>query len=73
MPDFTFTWTDIEDIAEALREQYPGRDPMTVRFAELTGMVEKLEGFKPLAGQSVNEKILEAIQAAWIEEHRDED
>jgi FeS assembly protein IscX len=73
MPEFTFSWTDVEDIAEALREQYPDRDPITIRFPELTGMVEKLEGFKPLPGQSVNEKILEAIQAAWIEEHEEDD
>ena len=73
MPPFTFSWTDIEDIVDALREQYPDRDPLTLRFPELTGMVESLEGFKPKPGQSVNEQILEAIQAGWCEENQDDD
>jgi FeS assembly protein IscX len=68
----TFGWTNIEDIAEALVETYPDRDPLSVRFTELTGMVEKLEGFAPPAKQTVNEKILEAIQAAWYEEAQDQ-
>ncbi len=68
MPDFTFGWTDIEDIAEALREKHPDRDPLSVRFPELAGMVESLDGFQPPPGQSVNEQILEAIQAAWHQE-----
>ena len=68
MPPFTFSWTDIDDIADALRERFPDRDPLTVRFPELTGMVEALPGFKPRPGQSVNEQILEAIQAAWCGE-----
>ncbi len=68
MPTSGFSWTDIEDIVDALIEAHPDRDPMTLRFPELTGMVEALEDFEPRDGQVVNEKILEAIQAAWCEE-----
>ena len=67
----TFSWTDIEDIALSLCEAHPDREPLTVRFTELRAMVESLEDFQPLPGQSVNEQILEAIQAAWYEEHED--
>ena len=63
-----FGWLDVEEIGELLAEHYPKRDPYAVRFTELTGMVEKLPGFKTDPEHPVNEKILETIQAAWIEE-----
>ena len=61
-------WKDIDDIAFELAQVYPQRDPMTVRFTELRAMVESLPEFEPEPGHVVNESILEAIQAAWIEE-----
>lgn len=67
----TFGWTDIEDIALALIEEHPDVDPTSVRFDRLREMVEDLEDFEPEPGQMVNEQILEAIQAAWIEESED--
>lgn len=67
----TFGWTDIEDIALVLLEAHPDVDPTAVRFDRLREMVEELEGFEPSPGQTVNEQILEAIQAAWIEEAED--
>ncbi|MBI1362907.1 MAG: Fe-S cluster assembly protein IscX [Proteobacteria bacterium] len=60
-------WTDIYDIAIALSETHPEEDPLTVRFTDLHGWVLALEGFNDDPKRS-NEKILEAIQAAWIEE-----
>lgn len=63
-----FGWTDIEDIAIALAESHPAVDPVAVRFDRLRAMVEGLDGFEPDPGHTVNEQILEAIQAAWIEE-----
>ncbi len=66
-----FGWTDVEDIAIALEEAHPDLDPLQVRFTELTGLVEGLDDFEPEPGQSVNERILEAIQAAWIEEREE--
>lgn len=67
----SFSWTDIEDIALALLDEYPDVDPTEVRFDRLREMVQDLEDFEPEPGQQVNEQILEAIQAAWIEESED--
>ncbi len=71
MPSNTFGWTDVEEIAIQLFEAYPSRDPLTVRFTELKDLVQRLDGFKPAAGQVPNEKILEHIQGAWHEEYKD--
>jgi FeS assembly protein IscX len=60
-------WTDTLDIAIALAEKYPGTDPTRVRFTDLYEWVLGLEGFDD-DPKRCGEKILEAIQAAWIEE-----
>ena len=60
-------WTDIEDIAIALEATYPGTDILALRFTELWQMVQKLPDFTDDPQRS-NEKILEAIQMAWLEE-----
>lgn len=60
-------WTDVQEIAIELAEKHPGVDPMTVRFTDLHNWVLALDDFHddPKHG---GEKVLEAIQAAWIEE-----
>jgi len=60
-------WTDIDGIAIALAETHAEIDPLTVRFTDLHRWVTEIEGFDDDPGRS-NEKILEAIQAAWIDE-----
>ena len=60
-------WTDVQQIAENLYDHYPDIDPQYVRFTDLHQYVLNLEGFEDDAKRS-NEKILEAIQMAWIEE-----
>ena len=60
-------WTDINDIAIELYETYPDTDPLTVRFTDLHRWVMELPDFDDDPDRS-GEKILEAIQAAWIEE-----
>ena len=60
-------WTDTLEIAIALAEKHPDTDPLTVRFTDLFNWVQELEGFDDEPGRC-GEKILEAIQAAWIEE-----
>lgn len=67
----TFGWTDFEDIAIELVEQHGDVDPTQVSFPQLKAYVEGLENFEPTEGQRSNEQILEAIQAAWIEERAD--
>jgi FeS assembly protein IscX len=44
-------------------------DPLTIRFTDLHAWVMALPGFDDDPNRS-GEKILEAIQAAWIEEAR---
>jgi FeS assembly protein IscX len=60
-------WTDTLEIAIALSEKYPDVDPLTVRFTDLFKWVQELEGFED-EPERCGEKILEAIQMAWIEE-----
>jgi FeS assembly protein IscX len=60
-------WIDSEDIAIALFEKYPDVDPRTVRFTDLRRWVCELENFSDDPNRS-GEKILEAIQMAWIDE-----
>ena len=60
-------WTDTVRIAEALCDAYPDVDPKTVRFTDLHKWVCKLDGFDDDPARS-GEKILEAIQMAWMDE-----
>ena len=60
-------WTDIQRIAEELNDKFPETDPKTIRFTDLHRWVMELDDFDDDANRS-GEKILEAIQAAWIEE-----
>ncbi|MEQ1767027.1 MAG: Fe-S cluster assembly protein IscX [Methylotenera sp.] len=60
-------WTDTLTIAESLYDKYPDIDPTTIRFTDLMTWVLALEGFDD-APEHCGEKILEAIQLAWIEE-----
>ncbi len=60
-------WTDITDIAIELTEAHPDVDPLTLNFVDLRNWVMALPGFDDDPDRC-GEKILEAIQAAWIEE-----
>ncbi|MCS6943962.1 MAG: Fe-S cluster assembly protein IscX [Sutterellaceae bacterium] len=60
-------WTDSREIALALAEQYPEVDPRTVNFVDLYNWILQLPGFAD-DPKRCGEKILEAIQMAWIEE-----
>jgi FeS assembly protein IscX len=60
-------WIDSLEIAIALTAAHPGVDPRYVRFTELRRWVCELEEFDDNPDHS-GEKILEAIQMAWIEE-----
>ena len=59
--------TDTIQIAEALYDRYPDIDPLTIRFTDLLQWVMQLDGFDDLES-NCGERILEAIQMAWIEE-----
>ena len=60
-------WTDVQDIAIELEERHPDVDNVNLRFTDLHRWVMELLDFEDDAARS-NEKILEAIQAAWIDE-----
>ncbi|KAF0222384.1 MAG: hypothetical protein FD176_2706 [Rhodospirillaceae bacterium] len=60
-------WTDILDIAIALEETHPDVDNVNLRYTDLHAWVCALDGFDD-DPQKSNEKILEAIQMAWIDE-----
>lgn len=60
-------WTDIIDIAIALEQSHPEVDNLNLRFTDLHQWVIELEDFDDDPLKS-NERILEAIQQAWIDE-----
>lgn len=60
-------WTDVQDIAIELEERHPEADNVNLRFTDLHRWVMELPEFADDPNRS-NEKILEAIQAAWIDE-----
>lgn len=60
-------WIDTLEIAIQLDEAHPDVDPKTIRFTDLRAKVLALPEFDDDPNHS-GEKILEAIQAAWIEE-----
>jgi FeS assembly protein IscX len=60
-------WTDVQDIAIELEEAHPEADVVNLRFTDLWKWVQALPDFEDDPKKS-NEKILEAIQAAWLEE-----
>lgn len=65
-----FTWQDTEEIAIRLQEAHPDTDPLSVRFTDLHSWIVGLPGFAD-DPQKSNEKILEAIQMAWLQEYQD--
>jgi len=60
-------WIESREIAIALDEAHPEVDPQSVRFTDLHKWVCDLEEFDDDPNRS-GERILEAIQMAWIEE-----
>lgn len=63
----TLRWTDSLEIAIRLDEEHPDTDPQYVRFTDLRDWVLTLEEFDDDPARC-GERILEAIQMAWIEE-----
>lgn len=61
-------WTDIQEIALALCDKYIDIDPATIRFVDLHNYVVSLEEFDDDHSRG-GEKVLEAIQQAWINEY----
>lgn len=60
-------WTDVQDIAIELVDSKPDVDPRYVNFVDLRNWVMALPDFNDNPDHC-GEKILEAIQMAWIDE-----
>ncbi len=60
-------WVDVNDIAIELEEHHPDVDVVNLRFTDLWKWVQALPDFAD-DPQKSNEKILEAIQMAWLDE-----
>lgn len=60
-------WTDVSEIALELLEAHPDVDPMRLRFTDLRQWVLALDNFNDDPAHS-GEKVLEAIQMAWLDE-----
>lgn len=60
-------WTDVNDIAIELTEAHPDVDPLSVRFTDLREWVMALPDFDD-DPERCGEKVLEAIQMAWLDE-----
>ncbi|MDC3105737.1 Fe-S cluster assembly protein IscX [Gammaproteobacteria bacterium] len=60
-------WTDVSEIAIELSEEYPDENPIQINFVTLRDRIMDLSNFSDDANRC-GEKILEAIQMAWIEE-----
>jgi len=63
-------WTDTLDIAIELDETHPDVDPLHVNFVDLRNWVMALAEFDDVP-ERCGERILEAVQMAWIEERED--
>lgn len=60
-------WVDVNDIAIELSEKHPEVDPRNVRFVDLHNWVVDLPDFDDDHSRG-GERVLEAIQAAWMDE-----
>lgn len=60
-------WTDVQRIAEELSDLFPETDPSRINFVDLHNKVVSLPGFDDDHHRG-GEKLLEAIQQAWIDE-----
>lgn len=60
-------WTDTIDIAIELEDAHPDADIVNLRFTDLWQWVQELPDFED-DPQKSNEKVLEAIQMAWLDE-----
>ncbi|KAB2970265.1 Fe-S cluster assembly protein IscX [Zoogloea sp.] len=60
-------WTEVQEIAIQLSETHPDVDPLKINFVDLMKWVMDLPEFDD-DPKHCGERVLEAIQQAWIEE-----
>jgi len=64
-------WTDVHAIGELLYDQFPELDPLTIRFTDLMQWILALEEFED-DPERCGERVLEAIQMAWLSEWKED-
>ncbi|AKJ94750.1 hypothetical protein TVD_04905 [Thioalkalivibrio versutus] len=60
-------WTDTQEIAIQLADEHPDVDPRNINFVDLRQWVMNLPEFDDDPERS-GERVLEAIQLAWMDE-----
>ena len=60
-------WIDTYEIVDLLVDKHPEVDPKKILFTDLRSLISNLEEFDDELDKC-NERVLEAVQALWIEE-----
>jgi FeS assembly protein IscX len=64
-------WTDVHAIGELLYDQFPDLDPLKIRFTDLMQWILALDEFED-DPERCGERVLEAIQMAWLSEWKED-
>ena len=64
-------WTDVYAIGEMLYDRFPEMEPLTVRFTDLRTWILEIPEFDDDPDRC-GEKVLEAIQMAWLSEWKED-
>jgi FeS assembly protein IscX len=64
-------WTDVHAIGEMLYDRFPELDPLGIRFTDLRQWVLEIPEFDDNPDRC-GEKVLEAIQMAWLSEWKED-
>jgi FeS assembly protein IscX len=59
------TWNDTDELGYMLSRKYPDINPLSARFTDLRRYVMELADFEA-PPEGCNERVLEAIQMAWL-------
>tara|TARA_B100001250_G_scaffold281527_1_gene243805 strand:+ start:91 stop:300 length:210 start_codon:yes stop_codon:yes gene_type:complete len=64
-------WTDVHAIGEILYDRFPEKEPLSIRFTELREWILEIEEFDD-DPERCGERVLEAIQMAWLSEWKED-
>ena len=64
-------WTDVHAIGEMLYDRFPDKQPLSIRFTDLREWILEMEEFDD-DPERCGERVLEAIQMAWLSEWRED-
>ncbi len=64
-------WTDVHAIGEIIYDRFPDLDPLGIRFTDLHQWVREIPQFEDDPDRC-GEKVLEAIQMAWLSEWKED-